>query len=364
MQFDLPGLQDLMEGMGEKRYRGRQLADWIYVRGAEDFMEMDTLPLSLRGQLEERYALSQPRVLQSFSAEDGTTRALLELGDGERTETVVIFSGRRVTVCFSTQVGCSFDCVFCATGSLGFSRSLMPGEMVAQVTAVSRNLNGTRVSNVVSMGQGEPFANYEATLSALRMMNSPELFDIGARHITVSTAGLVPKIMRFADEPEQFTLAVSLHSAEQQVRDYLMPNLASHSLRFLRNALVYYMEKTSRRPSLEYALIEGVNESPEALASLLAFCQVPAPGFHVNLLALHEVADATTSEPAGADRTGSEALLRPARHSAFRRFESALADAHISVSRRVSKGTDIAAACGQLSCRGFGADQHTEHSDH
>lgn len=338
MQFDLPGLKNLMAELGHKSFRARQLLEWLYLRGAQSFAEMDNLPQGLRATLAERFTLTQPRVLQRLSDPDGTVRYLLELDDGTTTETVAIPSDKRLTVCFSTQVGCALGCVFCATGSLGLKRSLLAGEMVSQLALVAADFADARISNVVAMGQGEPFANYDATLSALRMMNSPDLFGIGARHITVSTAGLVRQIRRFALEPEQFTLAVSLHSAEQRVRDSLMPGLASQSLEELRRALLYYMEKTSRRPSLEYALIEGVNDSQQALASLLTFCRVPAPGFHVNLLGLN-VSDTLPQKVQS---------LKMSNASTFKRFENGLAASGVGVSRRTSRGGAIAAACGQL----------------
>lgn len=339
MQFDLPGLQKVVEDLGERAFRGTQLAEWLYLRGAQSFAHMDNLPRSFRAALAEHYELVSPVVSQKSISADGTTRYLIEYGDGERTEAVAIPSKKRLTVCFSTQVGCALECVFCATGQMGLNRSLSAGEMVSQLTLVADDFPDTRVSNVVAMGQGEPFANYNATLAALRMMNNPALFGIGARHITVSTAGLIRPLYQFADEPEQFTLAVSLHSAEQHVRNRLMPGLASQPLRKLREALLFYMERTSRRPSLEYALIEGVNDSPEALASLLAFCDVPAPGFHVNLIALNAIE--SLSEPR---------LKRPSPAS-FKRFEIGLAKAGVNVSRRASKGKDIAAACGQLASK-------------
>ncbi|MDR1088413.1 MAG: 23S rRNA (adenine(2503)-C(2))-methyltransferase RlmN [Coriobacteriales bacterium] len=380
MQFDVAGLQQMLLDLGEKHYRARQLAEWLYLRGAEDFASMDTLPRALRAALAERFVFSQPRILQKLVARDGTLRYLLELSDGVKTETVAISSGRRLTVCFSTQAGCALGCVFCATGRMGLGRSLLPGEMLSQLAVVAADAADVRASNVVAMGQGEPFANYDATLSALRMMNSPELFGIGGRHITVSTAGLVRPLRRFASEPEQFTLAVSLHSAEQHVRDLLMPGLKSQPLNRLREALLFYMESSSRRPSLEYALIEGVNDSEQALASLLAFCRAPAPGFHVNLLTLNadglarplgrEAAGSVEGEgllqapnpeekqrPLSTPSTGLSPLsmaelplLKKAGAGAFRRFEQGLNAAGVSVSRRVSRGASINAACGQLAC--------------
>jgi len=341
MSFDVPGLQDIMTDLGHKPYRGRQLADWLYLRRVKTFEEMDNLPRALRQALEERFSLQQPKLVEKLIDPDGTVRYVLQLGDEQLTETVALTSSGRLTVCFSTQVGCALGCIFCATAKLGLARSLLAGEMLAQLAVVADDFAETRISNVVAMGQGEPFANYEATLSALRMMNSPGLFGVGARHITVSSAGLISQVKRFAAEPEQFTLAISLHSARQRTRDFLMPKLAAQPLDKLREALVYYMAETSRRVSLEYALIEGVNDSRQSLASLLAFCEVPSPGFHVNLLSLNEISEfLPDAEP-----------LKRAGAAAFSRFEQELSRAGISVSKRVSRGESIAAACGQLAHR-------------
>lgn len=341
MQFNLAELQELVLSLGEKRYRGAQLAQWLYVKGAPDFHAMNNMPLAFRNTLAEQYTLFLPRVVQRLKASDGTVRYLLELVDGSHTEVVAIPSKKRLTVCFSSQVGCALGCVFCATGSMGLCRSLLVGEMVSQLTVVAADFPEKRISNVVAMGQGEPFANYDATLSALRMMNDPDLFGVGARHITVSTSGLTRQIRRFANEPEQFTLAVSLHSAEQRVRNKLMPGLTNQPLEKLQGSLLYYMEKTSRRPSLEYALIDGVNDTRQSLASLLAFCEVPAPGFHVNLLGLNSFDEVSREKT----------RLRKASPAAFKHFEEALSAAGVSVTRRVSKGAEIAAACGQLASR-------------
>jgi len=341
MLFDIPGLETVMADLGQKPYRGRQLAEWLYGRGAKSFEEMDNLPLSLRHSLKERFDLWQPSLARRLEDPNGTVRYVLELGDGCLTEAVALPATGRLTVCFSTQVGCAFGCIFCATGKLGLSRSLLAGEMLAQLAVVAADFPDTRISNAVAMGQGEPFANYEATLAALRMMNNPQLFGIGARHITVSSAGLIPQIKRFAGEPEQFTLAISLHSAEQRTRDYLMPGFSAQPLYKLRQALVSYMAETSRRVSLEYALIEGVNDSKQSLASLLAFCDVPAPGFHVNLLSLNQISGFLPDAPA----------LQRASSGALKRFEQDLLRAGLSVTRRVSKGETIAAACGQLAHR-------------
>ena len=341
MLFDLQGLQALAVKHGEKSFRGLQIAEWLYLRGVASFSQMTNLPKNFRAKLEEGFSLDRPQVLLKEKSSDKTTRYLLRFADGALSEIVAIPSKKRLTVCVSTQAGCAMGCIFCATGRLGLNRSLFPGEILMQLAIVAEDFSGTRVSNVVVMGQGEPFANYDATLSALRMMNDAALFGIGARHITVSTAGLVSQIRQFALEDEQFTLAVSLHSANQRTRNYLMPGLAKQPLKNLQSALIEYMDKTSRRPSLEYALIKDVNDSDEALASMLAFCDVPAPGFHVNLITLNAVENQDGDLPE---------FERPSA-ATVNRFEQGLLRAGISVSKRISKGGSIAAACGQLSSK-------------
>jgi 23S rRNA (adenine2503-C2)-methyltransferase len=252
------------------------------------------------------------------------------LAGGATVETVGLPSGDRLTVCFSTQAGCAMGCAFCATGTGGLVRDLGPGEMVDQVRVVADDY-GRRVSNAVAMGQGEPFANYDATLGGLRFMNADSGLGIGARHLTVSTCGLIAGIARFAEEPEQFTLAVSLHSAVQETRDRLMPGVRALGLPSLRAALVAYAEKTGRRPSLEYALIDGVNDSPAELSALVGFCRGML--VHVNLIPVNPVTDTDFA------RSPTQRLLA---------FERGLSDAGIEVSVRSERGADIDAACGQL----------------
>jgi 23S rRNA (adenine2503-C2)-methyltransferase len=291
---------------------------------------MSNLPAALRAQLAEQHPLFVPRVVAKATSNDGTRKYLLELADGARVETVGIPTPGRLTVCFSTQVGCAMGCAFCATGTLGLTRSLAPGEMVDQVNLVARDF-GARATNAVAMGQGEPFANYNATLAALRFMNSADGLGVGARHLTVSTCGIISQIRRLAAEPEQFTLAVSLHSAVQATRNKLMPSLAEQPLEQLRSTLDSYGQKTGRRPSLEYALIHKVNDSDAELEALLAFCQ----GIlcHVNLIPLNLVQHSAWQAP---PRTRALA------------FEQALQKAHVEASLRSSRGADIAGACGQL----------------
>jgi 23S rRNA (adenine2503-C2)-methyltransferase len=291
---------------------------------------MTNLPTGLRALLAGRLALPFPEVLQKQISADGTRKYLLRLADGSTIETVGLPAEDRLTVCFSTQAGCAMGCAFCATGLSGLTRNLGAGEMVDQVSLVAEDF-GQRVTNVVAMGQGEPFANYEAVLGALRLMNAPEALGIGARHITVSTCGLVTGIRRFAEEPEQFTLAISLHSAVQATRDQLMPGVRGIKLGELRHALIDYAQTSGRRPSLEYALIAGVNDTDDELAALRQFCRGLL--VHVNLIPVNPV---------------SESGFARSDASRIRAFERGLAETGVEVSIRAERGTDIDAACGQL----------------
>ena len=221
-------------------------------------------------------------------------------------------------------------CLFCATGRNGFTRNLVAGEIVDQVLAVQKDF-GERVTNIVIMGQGEPFANYDETIAALHIMNDPKLLNIGARHITVSTCGLIQGIQRFSEETEQLTLAVSLHAARQEVRDKIMPAVQNQRLEALRKALENYANCTGRRFSFEYALMQGINDSNEDLSALISYCRRLL--CHVNLIPLNEIADSP---------------VIPVTNATVQTWKAELEAAGIAVSIRKSRGADIAGACGQL----------------
>lgn len=323
------GLTKLMDEVGEPRWRAGQLVRWLYGRRASSFDDMTDLPLPLRQELADRFIISSPQIVTREVSKDGTRKYLLRMQDGVEVETVAMPSGIRLTVCFSTQAGCAMGCAFCATGRGGFVRDLSAGEMVDQVLTVAGDI-GRRASNAVAMGQGEPFANYAATLDALRLLNDGDGPGIGARRITVSTCGLPDRIEAFADEPEQFTLAVSLHSAVQPTRDRLMPGVRGAPLTALRAAIATYVA-TGRRPTVEYALIAGVNDTVEEIGALVGFCR--DLGVHVNLIPVNPV--------------GAPGVERSPEGS-VRQVEHALRSAGIEVSVRVERGADIAAACGQL----------------
>lgn len=332
--LDGSGLERLLARLGQPRFRAGQLTRWLYERGVSSYDEMTDFPLALRESLAREAPLYTPHLVhRQVSSIDGTRKYLWRLADGVTVESVGLPDGDRLTVCFSTQAGCAMGCAFCATGRGGLTRDLAAGEMVDQVRLVGQDY-GARVSNAVAMGQGEPFANYEATLGALRLLNSPEGLAIGARHITVSTCGLVSGIEQFSREPEQFTLAISLHSARQETRDRLMPGVRGIPLGSLHAAVEAYVVATGRRPTFEYALIEGENDSEQELEALVAFCR--DLHCHVNIIPVNVVAGT------GFDRSDRERA---------RAFVKALASTGTEASVRAERGSDIDAACGQLSQR-------------
>lgn len=323
----------LTEDMGQKPFRAKQLIQWLYNKRVSSYDEMTNLPASLRAELAEKYPVNFPTVARKQVSSDGTRKYLVRFVDGAAVETVGIPSKGRLTVCVSTQAGCPLRCAFCATGKNGYTRSLGAGEIVDQVSVVAQDF-GQRVSSVVLMGQGEPFLNYDASIEGMRILNSKDGFEIGARHLTVSTSGILPQIRRFAAEPEQFTLAISLHSAVQETRDELMPGVRQYPLERLRDSIISYTENTGRRPTYEYAMIKGVNDTAEELRALTAFCRRTL--CHVNLIRLNEVKGIPFG-PSDPERVAE--------------FAKTLENAGIETTVRESRGSDIDAACGQLKQR-------------
>lgn len=324
-------LLTLVTELGWPSFRAKQVEDWLWKHHVSSFDEMTNVPAALRKQLAERGTLGDVSEVTRQVSNDGSRKYLIEYADGTRAECVGMPTRNRLAVCVSTQAGCRMGCVFCATGMGGFSRSLTATEMFDQVTHVADDFQ-TRVSSVVMMGQGEPFNNYDNVLAALRMLNSPNGAGIGARHLTVSTCGIVPMIRRFAKEPEQFTLAVSLHSAVQATRNLLMPGVRKYSLGRLHEVMEEYVEKTGRRPTYEYALIGGVNDNTNELDALCDFTRGTLA--HVNLIQLN-------------DLEGSK--LKPSTTEKAELFVRALASVGVEATIRNSRGADIDAACGQLS---------------
>lgn len=339
--YDPKGFEALVTSLGQPRFRAKQLFQWIYGKAATSYDEMTNLPATFRKTLAEEAPLFIPEIVDRRISKDGSRKYLLKLSDGSLVETVGIPSRdennsgepRRLSVCFSTQVGCSMACAFCATGTEGFTRNLLPGEMAQQLLAVSRDF-GMRITNAVAMGQGEPFLNYDNVIAALKILNHPDGLNIGARHITVSTCGIIKGIEAFGHEPEQYTLALSLHSAIQSTRDELMPRCAKAPLPQLKDTLIDYYEHAGRRLSLEYLLMDGVNDDSSHIHALIDFCE--GLHVHVNLLPMNDV-------------EGSPFKATP--KATMNRWLRELEAAHIRVSIRDSRGSDIDGACGQLKNR-------------
>ncbi|MBR3690413.1 MAG: 23S rRNA (adenine(2503)-C(2))-methyltransferase RlmN [Eggerthellaceae bacterium] len=333
--FSVKEIEELIAQLGFPKFRSKQLYEWVHRHHAIDYDQMSNLPKALREKLSDIYPLCAPRVVDRQISKDGTRKYILELGDGLLVETVGMPSLSkdgydRLSVCFSTQVGCAMECAFCATGKEGFTRQLTAAEMVDQILAVELDF-GQRVTSVVAMGQGEPFLNYENTLKALRVMNDPGSFNIGARHITISTCGIFEGIRRLANEPEQFTLAISLHSAIQEDRDAIMPRVSNQKLSMLKKELISYVSKTNRRVSLEYLLMRNINDTNDHLRALLDFCD----GLlcHVNILPINDV---------------EESPFKPSSKHTLDLWMSTLSNRGIETTLRNSRGSDIDGACGQL----------------
>ncbi len=339
LDINIDQLRDLLASWGEPSYRAGQIMHWVYRRLATSFDAMTDLPAALRARLAAEVALEVPRVVAEQTAADGSTiKALLALADGTTVETVLMRyeasdRGRaRNTICVSTQAGCAMACVFCATGQQGFLRNLGTGEIVAQVLHFARELRdqGERVTNLVFMGMGEPLANYGHTLAAVRALQDPERFGLGARHMTLSTVGLVPAIRRLAGESLQVGLALSLHAPDDDLRRRLVPT-TRFTVREMLDAAQEWAQATGRRFSIEYALIDGVNDAPEQARALAA--ELRGRPCHVNLIPVNPTANPAT---------------RRSRRSRVLAFEQELRARGINTTVRVEKGVDIAAGCGQL----------------
>ena len=333
--LDLEELQNLVKELGQPAFRAKQLNEWIHEKNACSFDEMTNLPVAMREKLSERFSFNVPVELVKQVSKDGSRKYLLQFADGASVETVGMPNRNKLAVCISSQAGCAMGCAFCATGLAGLSRSLTAQEMVDQVLHVSRDF-GERVTSVVFMGQGEPFANFDATIDALRALNDPDGLAIGARHLTVSTCGVIPGIRRFAELPEQFTLAISLHSAVQGTRNQLMPGVKKYTLPRLHEAIQLYVEKTGRRPTYEFAMIDGINDTNPEMQALIDFCAGTL--CHVNLIQLNNIPDSP---------------FRPSPIEKVETLQRRLTMHGVETTIRNSRGSDIDAACGQLKQRRF-----------
>ena len=339
--LSIPELEDRIVALGEAPYRARQVREWAYRRFAQSHDEMRNVPAKLRARLAEELPFPAIETVAELGSDDGLTRKrLIRLGDGKLIESVLMLydprsdSRGRATVCVSSQAGCAMGCVFCATGQAGFERNLTTGEILAQIIGFAREQlggGGQPITNVVFMGMGEPLANLPAVWPAVETLNAPHGIGMAARHITISTVGLVPGIRKLAEAPLQVGLAVSLHAPDEALRERLIPTAHRFPLPEIITACCEYIAKTGRRVTFEYCLMDGVNNAPEqarALGRLLGgmLC-------HVNLIPVNPTPDG--------------AIGRPPRARTLA-FQRELAAQGVPCTVRVEKGVEISAACGQL----------------
>lgn len=328
----LEELRALVKEMGQPAFRADQLHHWLYVRGVRDYEGMTNLKKEFRAQLAGRFQIGQLEIAEKQVSADGTIKYLFRLPDGKVVESVLMYFEERGTyaVCLSTQVGCAVNCGFCATGKLGFLRQLSVAEIVEQYMYVQSD-SGKEVRNIVFMGQGEPLLNYDNTLGAIRILNKSA--EVGMRHITISTSGIVPRIYELAKEDLQLTLAISLHAPDNDTREAIMPLNRKYPLEVLMPALHDYVNTTGKRLTIEYILLEGVNDQPShahALGRLLKGLKC-----NVNLIPYNPIGDCY-------------GYKRPS-NNAIHRFKDIVYQQYgKKVTVRVERGVDIAAACGQL----------------
>ncbi|MDF2441026.1 MAG: rRNA (adenine2503-C2)-methyltransferase [Abditibacteriota bacterium] len=345
-------LESTLAALGEPKFRGRQIADWIYRRGARDFAAMTNLSRDLRARLAQEGELTFPSEVARYTSQDGSAKLLLKMNDGETIETVRLPYRDRVSVCVSSQAGCAMACAFCATGLGGFRRNLSVAEIIAQPLlamkdhssdgekGVASDARGAasdapRVpSHIVFMGMGEPLLNYRNVLKTIYLMHDE--MGIPMRNITVSTVGILEGIRKLAEENLQLTLAISLHAPEDELRHRLIPTSLKTRVSDIVEAAKEYVRTTGRRVTFEYVVLGGVNDQPEHAKRLAALCK----GWpcHLNLIPWNAVPDA---------RFESTAFVPP-QPADLREFRAIMENAGVAVTQRVQRGADVAAACGQL----------------
>lgn len=328
--YELDELKSKMTEIGEKTFRAEQIFKWIYSENVDTIDEMTNISIELRNKLKDNFELKRFKIIEKQKSKDGTIKYLFDLLDGNAIETVLMEYKYGKTICVSSQVGCKMGCKFCASTGISYIRNLSSGEILEQILKVEKDEN-TKISNIVFMGIGEPLDNYDNVIKAVKIINDPKGLNIGARHISISTCGLVPKIYKLAEENLQCTLSVSLHSTNNEKRSELMPVNKTYNIQELIKACKYYINKTKRRISFEYALVKGENDSIEnskELAKLLKgmIC-------HVNLIPVNEI------KKDGYKKSTNENIMK---------FRDDLNSRGIVATIRRELGSDIDAACGQL----------------
>jgi len=328
--YSCEAIENYMVTIGEKKFRGKQLYGWI-VKGIQSFDEAINMPKALKEKLSEEFVLNNVKIVKKMdSSMDKTSKFLYELQDGHIIEGVLMSYKHGYSICVSTQVGCKMGCTFCASAIGGIERNLTAGEIIGQMHAVEKEM-GIKISNVVLMGSGEPLDNYPEVLQFLKLVNDPKGYNLGMRHITLSTCGIADKIEALADENMQLTLAISLHCANDEERSELMPVNRKYNLERLMKACRYYTDKTNRRITFEYGLIAGVNDTAERARELGKLVQGML--CHVNLIPINQVI---------------ERDYQPSKESSIAKFKSVLEGYGVTTTVRRELGSDINAACGQL----------------
>ena len=328
--YDLNELKQELTNIGEKPFRAEQIFKWLYVEKVHSFDEMTNLSLELREKLKQNYDICNFTIVKKLESKDGTKKYLFGLSDGNAIESVLMQYHFGKTVCVSSQIGCKMGCKFCASTGIAFIRSLTSGEIVEQIIAIEQDI-GEKISNVVFMGIGEPFDNYDNVMNAVKILNNQKGLNIGARHISISTSGIVPKIYQFADENVQCTLSISLHSANNETRSSMMPVNNAYNIQELIKACKYYISKTNKRISFEYALAKDNNDNQKAADELVALLHGML--CHVNLIPINKI------ENGRYIKSSNENIIK---------FRDYLNSKGITATIRRELGSDIEAACGQL----------------
>ena len=328
--YNLDELITEMENLGEKKFRAEQIFKWLYVDKVKEFDEMTNLSLELREKLKQNYTMCNFKILKKQESADGTKKYLFDVLDGNAIESVLMQYKYGKTICVSSQIGCKMGCKFCASTGIKFVRSLTAGEIVEQVLAVEQDI-GDKISNIVFMGIGEPFDNYDNVMKAIKILNNQKGLNIGARHISVSTSGLVPMIYKFADEDYQCTLSISLHATNDEKRSKMMPINNRYNIKELMEACKYYINKTNKRISFEYALAKDNNDNLEDAKELVKLLKGML--CHVNLIPINKIENGEFT------KSSNDNIIK---------FRDYLNDNGIVATIRRELGSDIDAACGQL----------------
>ncbi|MBP3707707.1 MAG: 23S rRNA (adenine(2503)-C(2))-methyltransferase RlmN [Clostridia bacterium] len=328
--YDLQDLQEELVSIGEKKYRAEQIFKWLYIEKVKTFDEMTNLSIELREKLKDNYSMCNYNILKKQESSDGTKKYLFDVLDGNAIETVLMQYHHGKTVCVSSQIGCKMGCKFCASTGVQFIRNLSAGEIVEQIVAVEQDI-GDRISNIVFMGIGEPLDNYDNVIKAINILNNQKGLNIGTRHISVSTSGLVPKIYDLANENIQCTLSISLHATTDEQRSSMMPINNRYNINELMKACKDYIKITNKRISFEYALAKDNNDNLEDAKRLVKLLKGML--CHVNLIPINKIENGQYS------KSTNENILK---------FRDYLNDNGIVATIRRELGSDIDAACGQL----------------